>query len=200
MSEKSKNTENNLDSINENKELSPADKILLRIKQKKNQNQEIVEETTKETKQKDTLEVKEEKKIEKPKEKVQTKPIEKTIIEHFSINTEEDSSKEIETKEIEEKQAELSTATEQIEEEEKEIEIDLKTKTKEELLSLFADLLTKDDTSKYEKQVKKIRNEFYNILKTEDKERREKFIKDEGIRENKYNPRLCKLRKSNDEK
>ncbi len=187
MSDKSKNTENNLDSINENKELSPADKILLRIKQKKNQNEEIVEETTKETKQKNTLEVKEEEKLEKPKEKVQTKPIEKTsektqktIIEYFSKNTEEDSFKEIDTKEIEEKQAELSTATEQIEEEDKEIEIDFKSKTKEELLSLFADLLTKDDTSKYEKQVKKIRNEFYNIIKTEDKERREKFIKDEG--------------------
>jgi len=160
MSEKNtENTENLQDSVNESKELSSADKILQRIKEKQNKTPEeninnndesISENKTTETEN----EINESEKIEISEINDETVP----VIE-----------KEIEQKESKSKQDEIHEEV-----------YDYSDKSKEELIVIFKELLQNDDTTKYNKKVRSLRDDFYAIIKKEDEERKDKFIEAGG--------------------
>lgn len=175
MSEKNiENTENTQKVVNENKELSSAEKILLKIKQKKDPNfkKELTETKVEKTEVVKTVEVTEE-------EVVETEKVVETI---EPIKEAEDTIEEKKIEEPENNQIAEEQKTAEIEE-----VIDYSGKTKEELISIFTDFLTVDNTSKYNKKVKLLRNEFYKIINTEDAEKKAKFVED-GSKLEDYEP------------
>ncbi|MCF6366322.1 MAG: DUF349 domain-containing protein [Bacteroidales bacterium] len=154
MSEKNtENTENLQDTVNEKKELSSADKILQKIKEKqnkKNADDNLNKEVNSES----------EKKAAEPEKN-----------ENSEKNTENIS----ETKEAVIQQED--TKEQDIPEEEV---FDYSSKSKEEIIVVFKELLLNDDTTKYNKKAKSLRDNFYNLIKKEDQERKDKFIEDGG--------------------
>lgn len=192
MSEKNiENTENTQNSVNENKELSTAEKLLLKIKQRKDPNY------TNETTENDDKEVVSDELageakdiVEEQKEVEEVSEIKnETIIEE----KEEDVQPEIEQKDIDEIKTEdvekviSEIKKEEEKEEEKDVPVDYTEKTKEELIELFTDLLTVDNTNKYKNKVKELRNAFYKIINSEEEESKAKFVED-GSKLEDYDP------------
>jgi len=157
MSEKNiENTENTQDVVTEKKELTSAEKILLKIKQKQNSEEvktEVVEEVVK-------------------------SPIETEVVEN---------SEPVKEEVVEEYIEELVENTEVANETKQEEIIDYSANTKEEMITIFTDFLTVDNTSKYNKKVKILRTEFYKIINAEDTERKAKFVED-GSKLEDYEP------------
>ncbi|NPA45377.1 MAG: DUF349 domain-containing protein [Chlorobi bacterium] len=174
MSEKNiENTENTQNSVNENKELSTAEKLLLKIKQRQDPN-------FKENEVKAKEEAKEE--VKKETEKITEEVVEETS---DTVNSEDemDNAKA----EIVEEVAENLTDEKEEKEDLKEELVNYFEKTKEELVDIFTNLLTVDNTNKYKNKVKEIRNAFYNIINKEEEERKAKFVED-GSKLEDYEP------------
>jgi len=160
MSEKNiENTENTQNSVNENKELSTAEKMLLKIKQRKDPDfKEEVDES------KDIVEEKEE--------------ISDAVEEVKDTKADVSESENVVTEEKDEHQEEIENIEEVV---------DYTEKSKDELVEMFSDLLTVDNTNKYKNKVKEIRNAFYKIINAEEEERKAKFVED-GSKLEDYEP------------
>ncbi len=197
MSEKNiKNTENLQDSGNENNELSSADKILKKIKEKKNVDSE-------ETKKEDSDEIIE-KELSSPETPVTSDVVEDEIPEIIDESVEDKIVDKVDKQEAEEtdsqqKDEEVADEKDLVNKDEIEAEkvvdeqnsvdkaeieteevFDYTDKSKEEIINTFKELLTEDDTLKYSKNIKSLRDVFYGIIKSEDQERKDKFISDGG--------------------
>jgi len=185
MSEKNiENTENTQNGVNENKELSTAEKMMLKIKQRQDPNYipEVLEETKKEVEEveipadtvKEVTDVKDE--ISEDNEIVEEEKEEFVTDENIA---------DIKTEDVEKVISEIKKEEEK--EEEKIEQINYSVKTKEELIEMFTELLTVDNTNKYKNKVKEIRNAFYKIINAEEEKRKAKFVED-GSKLEDYEP------------
>ncbi len=170
MSEKPVNpNENNLDSLKDDNELSPADKIHNKINQLR---KKASEKDTPETKAEET-------------EAGESKKNETEIPEEKIINKEDSDNKEAEKEEIvSEVIADAEPAKEKNEEKEPEKKPeDFSSFSKEELLEKLKSLSVEEYKPAFDNIIKKIKESFYNIISSEQERLKTKFIEDGGKEE-----------------
>ncbi len=167
MSEKPVNpNENNLNSLKDDNELSPADKILNQLKErnlKKNTPEAEVEETEAGESKKNETEIPEEKIINK--EDFDNKETEKEEVVSEVIADAEPAKEKNEEKEPEKKPEDFSAFS------------------KKELLEKLKSLSAEEYKPAFDNIIKKIKESFYNIISSEQERLKTKFIEDGGKEE-----------------